>query len=236
MVTITFLFLWNRSPALPSCKELRSKNYCTTISCRLRLPQASSVNFTCGCAGGAGGGLFATLAILVLSFIFYCVPHSHLLSYCLLLLRCTLLICLYSRSLLYISYTAIVTSWVRLRLALRVEKNILNHQPVKPFIYGYSLKRAMKKINRSWRKHPFLEWVICRYDRGKHRRRGAKMSVKPVLCTTFTCEACCRSKDRLWWPNLGNQRAIINTNIRVSEYEKKTTQRYVWEGSSPVPN
>ena len=26
MVTITFHCLWNRSPALPSCKELRSKN------------------------------------------------------------------------------------------------------------------------------------------------------------------------------------------------------------------
>ena len=26
MVTVTFHFLWNRSPALPSCKELRSKN------------------------------------------------------------------------------------------------------------------------------------------------------------------------------------------------------------------
>ena len=25
MVTVTFHFLWNRSPALPSCKELRSK-------------------------------------------------------------------------------------------------------------------------------------------------------------------------------------------------------------------
>ena len=27
MVTVTFHFLWNRSPALPSCKELRSKNF-----------------------------------------------------------------------------------------------------------------------------------------------------------------------------------------------------------------
>ena len=26
MVTVTFHFLWNRSPVLPSCKELRSKN------------------------------------------------------------------------------------------------------------------------------------------------------------------------------------------------------------------
>ena len=26
MVTVTFHFLWNRSPALSSCKELRSKN------------------------------------------------------------------------------------------------------------------------------------------------------------------------------------------------------------------
>ena len=26
MVTVTFHFLWNRSPALPSCKELRSKS------------------------------------------------------------------------------------------------------------------------------------------------------------------------------------------------------------------
>ena len=29
MVTVTFHFLWNRSPALPSCKELRSKSMST---------------------------------------------------------------------------------------------------------------------------------------------------------------------------------------------------------------
>ena len=29
---LTFHFLWNRSPALPSCKELRSKKWCATSS------------------------------------------------------------------------------------------------------------------------------------------------------------------------------------------------------------
>ena len=36
MVTITFLFLWNRSPALPSCKELRSKTASVTWACSKR--------------------------------------------------------------------------------------------------------------------------------------------------------------------------------------------------------
>ena len=80
-------------------------------------------------------------------------------------------------------------------LSVCVSKNILNHQPVELFIYGYSLKRGMKKTKRSWRKHPFLDGFICRYDRKKHRRRDAKISVESMLYTTFACGVCCRSED-----------------------------------------
>ena len=68
-----------------------------------------------------------------------------------------------------------------------VSENIPNHQPIELIIYGNSLKRAIKKTKRSRRKHPFLDGFICWYDRRKRRRRAARVSVEPMVSTTFAC-------------------------------------------------
>ena len=77
-----------------------------------------------------------------------------------------------------------------------VLKNILNHQPVEPFIYGYSLKRAMKKkLKGLGESIYFWNGLSADTTEEKHRRNDAEMSVEPMLCTTFAYGACCRSKD-----------------------------------------
>ena len=96
-----------------------------------------------------------------------------------------------------------VTSCVRLRLQLHVEQYFESSTGQNWLLMG-AVKYVQWKTKRSWRKHLFLEWVICQYDRGKHRRGDAEMSAEPMLCTTFACGAWCRSNDRSWRPNVGS--------------------------------